>query len=40
MPTFGDKLSEQEKVAVIARFQDWWPDDVYKGWFERGGLSN
>ncbi len=40
MPAFSDKLTEQEKVAVIARFQDWWPDDIYKGWMERGGLEN
>ena len=40
MPGFGQKLSNEEKVALIARINHWWPDDVYKGWIERGGLQN
>lgn len=40
MPAFGDRLSDEEKTAVIARFQDWWPEEIYNGWIERGGLNN
>jgi cytochrome c len=40
MPAFGDRLSAEEKTAVIARFQDWWPEEIYKGWIERGGLNH
>ena len=39
MPAFGDKLSDEEKTALIARINDWWPEEVYKGWIERGGLD-
>jgi len=40
MPAFGDKLSDDDKTALIARINDWWPEDIYKGWVERGGLKN
>ena len=30
MPAFGDKLSDQDVLAVIAYFQSKWPDEVYK----------
>lgn len=39
MPAFGDQLSDAEKTALIARINDWWPEDIYKGWVERGGLD-
>ena len=35
MPAFGDKLSDQEVLAVIAYFQSKWPDEVYKVWHDR-----
>ncbi|MDH3631170.1 MAG: cytochrome c [Gammaproteobacteria bacterium] len=35
MPAFGDKLSDQEVLAVIAFFQSKWPDEVYKVWHDR-----
>jgi len=35
MPAFGDKLSDQEVLAVIAFFQSKWPDKVYKAWHDR-----
>lgn len=35
MPAFGDKLSDQEVLAVIAFFQSKWPDKVYKVWHDR-----
>ena len=39
MPAFGEKLSDNEKIAVIAYFQNWWPDEIYEAWLQRGGLS-
>ena len=35
MPAFGDKLSDQDVLAVIAFFQSKWPDEVYKVWHDR-----
>lgn len=35
MPAFGDKLTDQEVLAVIAYFQSKWPDEVYKVWHDR-----
>ena len=35
MPAFGEKLSDQEVLAVIAFFQSKWPDEVYKVWHDR-----
>jgi len=40
MPAFGDKLSAEEKTALIARIHDWWPEEIYQGWVERGGMEN
>ena len=35
MPPFGDKLSQQDALALIAFFQSKWPDQVYDTWHER-----
>ncbi len=35
MPAFADKLSEDQQVAVIAYFQNLWPDHIYRKWAER-----
>jgi len=35
MPGFADKLSEKERLAVIAYFQSFWPDQIYQHWKER-----
>ena len=35
MPPFGDKLSYQDVLALIAYFQSKWPDQVYKVWAQR-----
>lgn len=34
MPAFGDQLSEEEKIAVIAYFQGWWDDKTYERWVD------
>ena len=39
MPAFKDKLTEQDKEAVIAFFQSYWPDEIYAEWLNRGGLK-
>ena len=39
MPAFADKLSNAEKIAVVAYFQSWWSDDIYAAWEQRGGLN-
>jgi len=35
MPPFGDKLSDQDVLAVIAYFQSKWPDEIYTSWHNR-----
>lgn len=35
MPAFGDKLSAEERDAVIAYFQSLWTDEIYQIWAER-----
>ncbi|PJF40187.1 MAG: hypothetical protein CUN55_13030 [Phototrophicales bacterium] len=32
MPAFGETLSDDEKRAVIAYFQSFWPDEIYQKW--------
>jgi mono/diheme cytochrome c family protein len=39
MPPFKDKLSEQEKDAVISFFQSHWSQEIYEAWVKRGGLN-
>ena len=39
MPPFGDKLSEDEMLAVISYFQSFWSEDTYQGWLKRGGTE-
>lgn len=39
MPGFKSILSDQDQLAVIAFFQNFWDDRVYMAWLNRGGLS-
>ncbi len=39
MPAFGEKLTEEEQLAIIAWFQDKWSDELYALWYERSGLD-
>ena len=32
MPGWGGQLSRGEILAVIAHFQSWWPDEIYRAW--------
>ena len=35
MPGFGDRLDDQQVLALIAYFQSKWPEQVYRVWHER-----
>ena len=39
MPAFESVLSEEEKLAAIAYFQDFWSDEIYANWMEMGGVD-
>ena len=39
MPPFADRLTTAESLAVIAYFQNWWPDEIYQIWHQRGGFD-
>lgn len=39
MPAFNGLLSEEEIVSVIAYFQNFWRDEIYQAWIQRGGLN-
>lgn len=32
MPAWRDRLSRGEILAVIAWFQSWWPEEIYRAW--------
>ena len=34
MPAFGDKLSDQQVLTLIAFFQSKWSDELYQRWHE------
>ena len=35
MPAWGEKLSNDEMIAAIARFQSKWPEQIYSTWMQR-----
>lgn len=39
MPGFQASLNEQEKLAVIAYFQDFWSTQTYDNWLQMGGTN-
>ena len=39
MPPFKDHLSEEEIISVVAYFQNFWRDEIYQAWIQRGGLN-
>lgn len=39
MPAFKGKLNSEEQVAVVAYFQNFWRDEIYQAWIQRGGLN-
>lgn len=39
MPAFADVLNEEEKLAAIAYFQEFWSDEIYTDWMDMGGVN-
>ncbi len=39
MPAFDELLSNEEKLAAVAYFQDFWDEEIYLSWVDRGGLD-
>lgn len=39
MPGFTSVLEDEEKLAAIAYFQDFWSDDIYADWQDMGGVN-
>lgn len=37
MPAFKDRLTEDQKTAVLAYIQSLWPKEIYAAWKERNG---
>jgi mono/diheme cytochrome c family protein len=35
MPAWGSVLSSQQRISIIAGFQDYWTDDIYETWLVR-----
>ncbi|MCG8415254.1 MAG: cytochrome c [Pseudomonadales bacterium] len=39
MPGFDSALAQDEKLAAIAYFQDFWSDEIYANWLQMGGVN-
>ncbi len=39
MPGFAEQLNEEQKLAAIAFFQDFWSDEIYANWQQMGGAN-
>lgn len=39
MPGFESVLDQQEKLAAIAYFQNFWSDEIYANWIQMGGTN-
>ncbi len=39
MPGFGQVLGDEEKLAAIAWFQEFWSDEIYEQWLMMGGTN-
>ncbi len=39
MPAFGEALAEDDKLAAIAWFQDFWSDETYSQWLMMSGVN-
>lgn len=39
MPAWGDTLTDEQIINVIASFQSYWPDKTYELWLEREKAS-
>ncbi|MDA0688527.1 MAG: cytochrome c [Proteobacteria bacterium] len=39
MPGFAEQLDEEQKLAAIAFFQNFWSDEIYANWQQMGGTN-
>lgn len=39
MPAFAEVLEDEEKLAAIAFFQNFWSDEIYSQWEQMGGTN-
>ncbi|MCW8891022.1 MAG: cytochrome c [Sedimenticola sp.] len=39
MPAWGEKLSDEEIISVIAWFQSKWPREIYQNWVQRDAAA-
>lgn len=39
MPGFAEQLDDQQKLAAIAFFQNFWSDEIYANWQQMGGTN-
>lgn len=39
MPAFASVLSQDEKLAAIAYFQNYWSNEIYAKWLQMGGTN-
>ncbi len=39
MPAFVDVLDEEEQLAAVAWFQEFWSDEIYRQWLLLGGVD-
>lgn len=39
MPAFGEVLEQEDKLAVIAYFQNFWTDEIYQQWMRMSGQN-
>ncbi len=39
MPGFESVLNQEEKLAAIAYFQNFWSDEIYDNWLQMGGTN-
>ncbi|MEX2131184.1 MAG: cytochrome c, partial [Pseudohongiellaceae bacterium] len=39
MPAFEGILSDEDKLAAIAYFQQFWSNEIYQSWLEMGGVN-
>lgn len=40
MPAWGSVLDEQQRLSLIASFQDYWSEEIYQIWLEREKAFN
>ena len=39
MPAFADVLEDEQKLAAVAYFQQFWSDEIFQQWQRMGGVN-